>query len=131
MATRLMIFVLALTLGCAVASAGTAVQPLDGFAAIHELKLADLSWVKRQARTLPAFKSEQVRFTWWTLGNNRAAPMLMAWDESAGTGKGYDTLYIDSNLNGDLTEAGECIPSTGKQDGMPVFDAQATLADGK
>ncbi|MBI3830280.1 MAG: DNRLRE domain-containing protein [Planctomycetes bacterium] len=67
----------------------------------------DFSWVKRDGYTLPAFKSEKPRFTLWALGDGRKSVMLMAWDESQGTGKGYDTFYFDKNLNADLTEAGE------------------------
>ncbi len=33
-----------------------------------------------------------------------------AMDESAGTGRGYDRMYIDMNRNGDLTDDGVCSP---------------------
>jgi len=69
--------------------------------------LEDFSWLKRELNKVPAFQSQKVRYCFWTLGEGRKSVMLLAWDESGGTGKGYDTLYADRNFNGDLTEDGE------------------------
>ena len=37
-------------------------------------------------------------------GNERKSSMLGVIDESKGTGTGYDTAYVDENMNGDLTD---------------------------
>ncbi|HYF50003.1 MAG TPA: hypothetical protein VEJ63_11385 [Planctomycetota bacterium] len=120
-----------LILLCGSAAAATKPQPLEGHAPVDEMKLADYAWLKRGVKKLPAFKSQKIKYTWWALGNCKDGAALMAWDESGGTGKGYDTLYIDKNLNGDLTEAGECIAAGGKQDGMPTYDAEIVLPNGQ
>jgi thiol-disulfide isomerase/thioredoxin len=90
--------------------------------------LEDFSWVSREAKKLPAFKSEKPRFTIWALGEGKKSAMIMAWDESLGTGKGYDTFYFDTNFNGDLTEEGKCfhgkkfaLPPIKEADGPRVF----------
>ena len=41
------------------------------------------------------------------LGGGRKTVVTLVWDESAGTGTGYDTMYVDTNLNRDLTEPAE------------------------
>jgi hypothetical protein len=44
-------------------------------------------------------------------GRHRAGPCYQfALDESAGTGRGYDRLYFDTNRNGDLTDDGSRTP---------------------
>ena len=65
-----------------------------------------MEWVARELKKEPAYKSEKVRYSIWVLGDGRKSVMTMAWDESGGTGTGYDTLYVDRNFNGDLTEEG-------------------------
>ncbi len=87
----------------------------------------DLSWVKRTLKKTPAYKSDKVRYTVWVLGQDRTATMVMAWDESKGPGTGYDTVYLDKNFNGDLTEEGEMLhhpipPKTGKKAPQVAFD---------
>lgn len=67
----------------------------------------DLAWVPRTLTSQPAFASDQVRWCIIVLGAGRSSVMAMAWDESAGPGKGYDTLYADTDLDGVLGEAGE------------------------
>jgi len=69
--------------------------------------LEDFSWVSREIKKAPAFVSQKVRYCIWVLGTGKQSVMVMAWDESEGTGKGYDTLYADRNFNGDLTDEGE------------------------
>ncbi len=88
----------------------------------------DISWVSRSLKKTPTFKSQNPRFSIWVLGEGKQSAMVLAWDESEGTGKGYDTLYADKNLNGDLTEDGEKFfrpnvdPKTNKKaKGEPVF----------
>lgn len=78
----------------------------------------DYSWVPRQLVKAPAFKSEKVRYNIWVLGDGKKSVMTMAWDESGGTGTGYDTLYVDRNFNLDLTEENEKLPMT-KHEGNP------------
>lgn len=65
------------------------------------------SWIKRDGYKLPELKSQKARYTFWVLGNGQKSAMLMVWDESQGTDKGFDTVYFDQNFNGDLTETGE------------------------
>lgn len=67
----------------------------------------DLSWVPRALAKEPAYASTNVRYCLFVLGDGRKSVMTLAWDESEGTGKGYDTLYADTNLNGILGEDGE------------------------
>lgn len=67
----------------------------------------DLTWVPRTLAKEPAYVSINVRYCIFVLGDGRKSVMAMAWDESEGTGKGYDTLYVDTNLNGILGEEGE------------------------
>ena len=67
----------------------------------------DYSWVPRTLAKAPQFKSDNVRYNIWVLGDGKKSVMTMAWDESGGTGTGYDTLYVDRNFNLDLTEDGE------------------------
>jgi len=67
----------------------------------------DLSWVPRKLAKEPAYASAKVRYCIWVLGTGSKSVMTMAWDESGGTGSGYDTLYVDRNFNGDLTGDGE------------------------
>lgn len=68
---------------------------------------AEFGWIKRSGYKLPAFKSEKVRYSFYVLGEGKKSVLTLAWDESQGTGKGYDTLYADKNFNADLTEEGE------------------------
>ena len=67
----------------------------------------DLAWVPRKLAKEPAYVSTNVRYCIFVLGDGRKSVMPLAWDESEGTGKGYDTLYADTNLNGVLGEEGE------------------------
>jgi len=67
----------------------------------------DLAWVPRTLAKEPAYVSTNVRYCIFVLGDARKSVMTMAWDESEGAGKGYDTLYADTNLNGVLGEEGE------------------------
>ena len=53
----------------------------------------------------PDFVSDKPVWFALALGNGKDRFIAGALDESKGTGKGYDTLYLDSNNNGDLTNA--------------------------
>jgi len=108
---------------------GKPVETKSGYRQVDTFSAGDFGWVKRSLKKAPAFKSEKARYTIWVLGEGRDAAMVMVWDESAGTGSGYDTLYIDRNFNGDLTEEGEMmrkpVPAqTGKRAPMVAFDVK-------
>jgi hypothetical protein len=51
----------------------------------------------------PDYKSTPVYFN-LELGNGKDRFITLALDESGGPGKGYDTLYVDTNNHGDLTD---------------------------
>lgn len=50
------------------------------------------------------FSSEKPLYAKVALTEDGSKILCLVFDESAGTGKGYDTLYADLNLNGDLTD---------------------------
>lgn len=52
----------------------------------------------------PKYGSEHPLYFCVVLGNEGTKSMLGIVDESDGTGTGYDTAYIDENMNGDLTD---------------------------
>ncbi len=52
----------------------------------------------------PAYKSDHVLYMTLRLGSGDAGIIAGVLDESQGSGKGYDTLYLDANNNGDLTD---------------------------
>jgi len=97
----LILGVVLLVASCSVARAGELKQ-VDKFEGCE-----DFSWVQRKLGKEPAYQSQKVRYAIWVLGEGKKSVMVMAWDESEGTGKGYDTLYVDTNFNGDLTDANE------------------------
>jgi hypothetical protein len=52
----------------------------------------------------PAYSSEKPLYARIELDEKGSKVLTLALDESKGTGKGYDTMYPDLNLNGDLTD---------------------------
>jgi len=52
----------------------------------------------------PAYRSKKPLYAAVVLDEAGTKVLTLAFDESAGTGKGYDTLYADVNVNGDLTD---------------------------
>lgn len=52
----------------------------------------------------PAYRSAKPLYAAFVLDAAGTKVLTLAFDESAGTGKGYDTLYADLNANGDLTD---------------------------
>jgi hypothetical protein len=52
----------------------------------------------------PAYRSTKPLYAAVVLDEAGTKVLTLAFDESAGTGKGYDTLYADVNVNGDLTD---------------------------
>ncbi len=62
-----------------------------------------------EVRAYPAFKSDRPVYGSLQVGSTGAGSQTgfryaVAVDESAGTGQGYDRMYIDTNRNGDLTD---------------------------
>ncbi len=60
-------------------------------------------------KSYPSFKSDKPLYGSLQVGGaptdaDTGYHYAFAFDESAGTGKGYDRLYLDTNLNGDLTD---------------------------
>jgi hypothetical protein len=60
-------------------------------------------------RTLvePAYVSQKPAYRFFAFGPEGKSLLSMALDESQGTGKGYDVVYVDLDLDGKLTSAGE------------------------
>ena len=81
--------------------------------------LETFEWIPRTLVKEPAYKSSKIRYTIWVLGDGKKSAMVMAWDESGGTGKGYDTFYFDTNFDGDLTKPEKCIAANGKTFEVP------------
>jgi hypothetical protein len=52
----------------------------------------------------PKYSSEKPLYARLALDQKATKVLTLAFDESGGTGKGYDTAYADLNLNGDLTD---------------------------
>ena len=68
-----------------------------------------------KAERYPTFKSDKPLYGSLHVGGPAADLTVgchyrFAIDESAGSGRGYDRMYIDMNLNGDLTDDGFCKP---------------------
>ncbi len=52
----------------------------------------------------PSYASQKPLYAYLALGEEITKVLTMVFHESAGTGKGYDRIYADVNLNGDLTD---------------------------
>ncbi len=52
----------------------------------------------------PSYRSQKPLYAFMVLDEAYTKVLELVLDESEGTGKGYDTLYADFNLNGDLTD---------------------------
>ena len=69
----------------------------------------------KDVRHYPVFKSDKPLYGSFHVGGMSTEPEMgyhypFALDESAGSGQGYDRMYIDTNLNGDLTDDAYCRP---------------------
>lgn len=61
--------------------------------------------VTKLIKNAPKFVSSKVVYNAYTFdGGDNAGKLAVVLDESKGTGKGYDTAYIDANRNWDLTD---------------------------
>ncbi len=60
-------------------------------------------------RTLvePTYASQKPAYRFFAFGPEGKSLLAMALDESQGTGQGYDVVYVDLDLDGQLTGAGE------------------------
>ena len=92
---------------CALPMVAPAADQAPDYPRVTTFTLPDLAWVPRTLAKEPAYVSTNVRYCIFVLGDGRKSVMTMAWDESEGAGKGYDTLYVDTNLNGLLGEENE------------------------
>jgi hypothetical protein len=61
----------------------------------------------RELAKQPAYKSEKPLYVVLPTGGHPEGGIVAALDESGGTGTGYDTLHLDANNNGDLTDDGD------------------------
>jgi hypothetical protein len=52
----------------------------------------------------PAYSSEKPLYARVALSKDGSKVLPLVFDESGGTGEGYDTIYADLNFNGDLTD---------------------------
>jgi len=52
----------------------------------------------------PSYSSEKPLYGFVVLDEKATKVLKIVFDESEGTGKGYDTIYADVNLNGDLSD---------------------------
>jgi hypothetical protein len=64
---------------------------------------------EENVKRYPSFQSDQPLYGSLQVGGapteaDTGYHYAFAFDESAGTGRGYDRLYLDTNLNGDLTD---------------------------
>jgi len=120
--------------------AGDIVNAPDGeYKAIDKTEAVDFKWVPRTLKKAPDLKSAKPRYVVVVLGEGRQSSVALVFDESKGTGTGYDTLYADTNYNGDLTDAGEKFTPTANKfdlgtlkdaDGESSFTLAISLLDG-
>lgn len=58
----------------------------------------------RHSRDEPAFVTDRPLYASLSLDKKSAKTLLLAFDETEGPGEGYNLLYADTNLNGDLSD---------------------------
>ena len=52
----------------------------------------------------PTYSSQKPRYAKVVVNEDGSKVLTVVFDESRGTGKGYDRMYVDLNFNGDLTD---------------------------
>ncbi len=57
-----------------------------------------------ETANMPTYSSQKPLYAKIALTRDASGVLLLAFDESAGTGGGYDTIYADVNLNGNLAD---------------------------
>ena len=88
---------------CCMALPGVAVLLAAGVATAEKF---DYAKINRQL-VEPKYVSQAPAYRFLAFGPEGKAIVAMVIDESGGAGTGVDTLYVDLNANGDLTEKGE------------------------
>jgi hypothetical protein len=76
---------------------------------------ADLSKIDRTVAKEPAYQSKNVKYCLLVFGANAKTRVWLVQDG--------ETLYVDRNANGDLTEPGERVPLKQKADQYRLFEA--------
>ncbi len=100
-------------------------------AAGGEPAAVDWGRLPRKLAAAPRLASEKPQYVLFAIGPSASKVAAVVFDESQGTGKGYDTAYADLNLDGNLADAGNRL-SRGK-DGefrmafAPVWEADGSL----
>jgi hypothetical protein len=74
----------------------------------------------------PAYKSAKPVYLSLALGKGAGRYVIGAFDESGGTGKGYDKLYLDANNNGDLTDDAAPAVKVNNRGAMVMFTVAKT-----
>jgi len=97
-------------------SEGAELQAVDGGAP----NAGRRDWLEGSSRRIlanePDFASDKPLWFALELGNGKNRLIAAVLDESKGTGTGYDTLYLDANNNGDLTDDKPIKVTKGKSD---------------
>ncbi|MFH2002393.1 MAG: hypothetical protein ABIK28_22160 [Planctomycetota bacterium] len=96
-----------------------------------------LSSLKRLDIEEPRFRSENPQRFKTFVGEGNTCPLVFAVDEKKGTGKGYDFLYADVNVTGNLVE-GRRIPGKNSSTGgwfealdFPCLDIRLPMEEGE
>ncbi len=77
-------------------------RKLTGLTLIFTVLLAASSALA-EAALEPTYSSEKPLYAFVVVNEAATKVLKLAFDESRGTGKGYDTIYADLNFNGDLS----------------------------
>lgn len=78
-------------------------RKLTGLTLIFTVLLAAFSALA-EAALEPTYSSERPLYAFVVVNGAATKVLKLVFDESQGTGKGYDTIYADLNFNGDLTD---------------------------
>jgi hypothetical protein len=72
----------------------------------------------------PRYKSDRVLYISLRLGSGEGQAIIGGLDESGGPGSGYDTLYLDANNNGDLTDDPAIQPGIKRAGAVTALDVK-------
>jgi hypothetical protein len=90
---------------------------LVGFSAATAASAADLTRVDRTIAKEPSYATKAPRYLLLAFGPDAADRVWLVLDA--------DTLYVDRNGNGDLTEPGEAVPTKKREGSDPETDGRA------
>ncbi|MHB0997659.1 MAG: hypothetical protein ACYC27_00320 [Armatimonadota bacterium] len=84
----------------------------------------------------PDLKSSKPRYAKIIMAQNSSKGISVIFDESKGTGKGYDTIYVDANMDGKFEPAEKQIDGAKESDGMlyhmfPTINIPSLSTQGK